>query len=439
MYHFDEPAPSIWHAARHAAPEASSPLAGDADCDVAVLGGGFTGLSAALHLARDHGLSVRVLEAGEPGWGASGRNGGFCCLYPAALTLPQLLRRFGEAATREFLRGQCEAIDLVRELARTERIDIEAQGDGICEVAHRPDRFAELVDCARTLGARFGIPARSIGREEFAATMHDSSEQFGALHVGAGFGLNPLALVSGLAAAATRHGAHCHPSSEVVDWRRESAGHRLLTRRGSVRCRRVIVATNGYTPERLVPGLRGRMLPVISNIVVTRALEPAELAAQRWQTETPCSSTRRLLFYYRLLRDRRLLFGARGDTTGSPRAAERMRAWLARRLGELFPAWREVPLTHYWRGFVCMNADGTPAVGALDEPATVFYGFGYHGNGVAAAPWTGRLLARLAAGSATLQHVPEVMRGPAPRLPLPGLRLWYLRAALARFRWQDSR
>jgi glycine/D-amino acid oxidase-like deaminating enzyme len=206
-----------------------------------------------------------------------------------------------------------------------------------------------------------------------------------------------------------------------------------------VRADRVIVATNGYTPEGLIPGLAGRNVPVISNIVTTRPLTDAELAAQRWQTEAPCSNTRRMLFYYRLLADRRFLFGARGDTTGTPADATRMRAWITRRLGEVFPAWREVPITHYWRGFVSMNARGTPMVGALDETRRLLYGLAFHGSGVAAAPWTGRLLARIAAGAAGLESIPVVMRGPAPRLPFAALRLWYLRAALAWFRVEDRR
>jgi glycine/D-amino acid oxidase-like deaminating enzyme len=105
----------------------------------------------------------------------------------------------------------------------------------------------------------------------------------------------------------------------------------------------------------------------------------------------------------------------------------------------VFPAWAGIPITHYWRGFVCMTARGTPTVGALDEAGRVLYALAYHGNGVAAAPWTGRLLARITAGAARLEDVPLVMQGSAARLPLPGLRLWYLRAALAWFHIEDSR
>jgi len=439
MYDFEAPAASVWGGLATVSP-LMPPLDGDVSCDVAVIGAGYTGLSAALHLARDHALQVRVLDAGDAGWGASGRNGGFCCLYPSSLGLTQLCRRYGVDATREFLHSQLQAIELIEELAAAEQIDLQRQGSGVYEVAHMPSRLFELADYGQHLQSGFGIASRLIDPHEFGATVHRSSEQFGALHVEAGFGLNPLAFAQGLARAAMRHGAICHGRSEVIEWRREPDGrHRLLSARGSVLCERVIVATNGYTPEGLIPGLRGRLIPVVSNIITTRPLAETELAAQGWQTETPCSNTRRLLFYYRLLPDRRLLFGARGDTTGTPADGARMRAWMTHRLGEVFPAWRDVSISHYWRGFICMSRNGTPAIGALDEAGTILYGLAFHGNGVAAAPWTGRMLARVAAGAASVSAIPQIMRGPAPRIPLPGLRLWYLRAALACFGWSDRR
>jgi glycine/D-amino acid oxidase-like deaminating enzyme len=439
MYHFATPAPCCWQEMCAPLDVPAAPLAADLDCDVAIIGGGFTGLSAALHLVRDHGLSACVLEAGEPAWGASGRNGGFCSLYPSTLSVAKMDQRFGAQATDAFVASQREAIEFVADLASSEGIEFSRQGDGVYEVAHRPSRYAGFRAEAELYSRRFGIPSRAVPREEFAATVYDSTEQFGGLHTGLGFGLNPLAFARGLARAAVRRGARLHAHSEVLDWRAEGSHQRLLTAGGSVRAPRVIVATNGYTPEGLVPGVAGRNVPVISNIVTTRPLTDAELAAQRWQTEAPCSNTRRMLFYYRLLADRRFLFGARGDTTGSPADATRMRAWITRRLGEVFPAWREVPVTHYWRGFVCMNARGTPMVGALDEANRLLYGLAFHGSGVAAAPWTGRLLARIAAGAAGLDSIPAVMRGPAPRLPFAALRLWYLRAALAWFRVEDRR
>lgn len=408
----------------------------DETCDVAIIGGGYTGLSCAYHLARDFGADVRVLEAGPLGWGASGRNGGFCTLPPSGLSLDGLIARYGEVEAKRFIASQVEAVALVRDLARDENIDMAPQGEGTLHVAHAPSRFAELAHERDLLTGTFGIAARLLPREEVAETHYDSTEQFGALHNPVGFGLHPLRFARGLAEAAARAGARLHGNSEVLEWEREGALHRLVTSSGTVRARRVVIATNGFTRETLHPIARD-LIPVMSNIVVTRPLTADELAAQNWRTEIPCANTRRLLFYYRMLPDRRFLFGARGDLTGKPEDGAKMRRYMQRRLAEVFPAWAHVPATHYWRGFVCMTAGLTPSIGHFPDDDSVFFALGYHGDGVSAAPWSGRMIAQLIGGKADLADIPAAFRGSPRHIPFPSLRRWYLRAALGYYRLTD--
>ena len=380
-----------------------------------------------------------MLEAGPIGWGASGRNGGFCCLAATKLTIAGMIDRFGLEETKRFYRSQLDGIDLVRSLGQDEGIDFEASGDGNFTVAHKPSRFQALEQEAEALRGLFGIETKLYGQEAFGEVGYDSREQFGALHVAAGFGLNPLEFALGLGRAAARRGAVLHPRSRVLAWTKEGGDHVLATTGGRLRARQVIVATNGFTPEDLHPAFGRRLLPVISNILTTRPLSAAELAAQSWNTDCPVCNTRELLFYFRLLPDKRFLFGARGDLTGRPEHGERMGRWLVRRLGQVFPAWREVPVEHFWRGLVCMTRKLAPSIGRLADDPTVWYALGYHGNGVNTAPWAGRLLARLIAGQARLEaDVPAVYAGLPAVFPLAGLRLWVLQGAQADYRIQDE-
>lgn len=432
------PTPSYWEAtAPESRPQAQA-VDGDVAADVAVIGGGLTGLSCALHLARDHAIRAHVLEAGPIGWGASSRAGGFVCLGAVKLGFGDCVSRFGEDGTRALWRAQVDAMDLVSDLAQAEAIDLWRQGDGQYEVAHKPARMADLARERDGLARYAGLTAELLSAEAFREVGHGGTEVFGALHVPKGFGVHPLRWTWGLADAAARHGAVLHGHSPVVDWRREDGRHRLVTPTGSVLARHVVVATNGYTPDGLLADLDGRPLPMLSNILVTRPLDDGERAAVPWHTQTPVANTRIRLFYYRLLADGRLLFGARGDTTGRPEDGARVLRWMRRRLGDLFPPLRGIAVDFAWRGLVCLLPKRSPAIGRSAADPSVVYGLGYHGNGMAMAPWTGRTLARLLAGAgAEATLVPAALRGAGPAVPWPAGRLWWIRAALAWYALKD--
>lgn len=404
--------------------------------DVAIIGGGYTGLSSAYHLAKYHNIQSHVLESGPIGWGASGRNGGFCAPFPTMLGFKDLTRRYGDDETRLFVKSQVEAVECVRNIAQDENYSIDVQGDGLWCAAHSSRAFQALQAEASGYES-FGIKTKIVNSDEFGAQVHTSTEQFGGLWNEAGFGLHPMKAARGLALAAQNAGAKLHEKCSVTAWQKQGQVHILETPKGVIRAKSVIIATNGFTPEGLKPPLTRHLIPLLSNIIVTRPLSNDELAAQNWQTETPIYNTRNLLFYYRMLPGNRFLFGGRGDITGTPQAGERMKALLTRRLGEVFPAWKSAEITHFWRGLVCMARDMTPAMGRLPDDPSVLFALAYHGDGVAASHGAGQLLADILAGKKTETDIPQPMRGPPQNLPIPRLKRWYLRASLGYYAFQD--
>jgi len=413
------------------------PLDGAAEADVAVVGAGYTGLSTALEAASRFGASVTVLEAGQPGWGASGRNGGFCCLGGTKLSPAAIERAHGADVADAVHRFQRGAVDCVAELLERHGIDAERTGEGEVCLAHRPAAMAGLAAGAEALSARFGLAAEVLGRDALAERGLGPAGFAGGVLTRCGFGLHPLKYALGLADAATRAGVAIHGESPVIAIRREGAGWRLATPRGSLRAARVIVATNGYSSEDVPGALAGRILPVFSSILVTRPLTDAERSTQGWQNPTPAYDSRHLLHYFRLLPDGRFLFGARGGLSAGARAQARIHATARRDFEALFPRWRHVDTPRHWSGLIALTHRLMPWTGAAPGAPGLYVALGYHGNGVAAGSLAGRLVARLAHGGA-VPELPAPFRVPPPRYPLPGLRRLSVRLAYLGFALADG-
>lgn len=440
LYEFGRAEPSYWEAGAGQPVRAYPAMDTDSSCDVAIIGGGYTGLSTAYHLARNPGVNVRVLEAGHIGWGASGRNAGFCSLGGCKLGIAAAVRRYGLDAVRHYWRSQVEAIELVRNLVSTEGIEAEIVGDEELDVACSKRSFAELRAHALNQYSLLGLDTSVVSPAEFRERYFDSPQQHGAIRIRPTFGLNPLRLLHGLAAAAAARGAKVHGNSEVLAWQKNASGHLLSTAGGTLRARTVVMAANGFMPEHLHASFRGRPMPMISAIVVTRPLSEAELQSHRWQSHAPMITARQLLNYFRLLPDRRLLFGGRGHSSGSTAGAAANYALLTAQMRALCPGWADVAIDYRWHGLVCFTRRLTPSIGRLSDDPSVYFAFGYHGNGVNTAVWAGRELAGWIASPGSGPEpsgIPVMMRGLSGRFPFAAVRLWYLRARLAMLRAAD--
>lgn len=442
MYRFDEPQQSYWEATAERSDLQANPLARNDSCEVAIIGGGYTGLSAAYHLAKHHNIEARVAEAGHFGWGASGRNGGFCGIGGCSLSTKRQLKKYGQENVRAFYQAQVDAVELVRQIIQDEDIDAQIVGDAELEVAHSKKAFAVVKQNAEFQSRLLGLDADVVSAEQFRREYFDSTEQFGAGRLRPTFGLHPLRYLLGLARATENQGAILHRDSEILAWRKDGSEHVLSTRNGSLRSRYVIMATNGYMPEDINLAFRARPLPMISAIVVTRSLTGAELAAHHWRTITPAINSRKLMNYFRLLPDNRFLFGGRGSSSGSDAAADQTYDRTVAGFRQLWPEWSDVQIDYRWHGLVCFTRRQTPSIGRLADDPSVFFGFGFHGNGVNTATWTGKQIADWLATSsrddATAPvSLPVMVRDLSGRFPLPALRRHYLQARIALFRLDD--
>lgn len=437
-FHFDRAVDSFWEASADPLGIDTPPLAGNETCDIAVIGAGFTGLSAALELA-EQGVDVRLLEAGQVGWGASGRNGGFACMGSHKLSYSTMIRRYGLDASRQFYDTMRRSVALVRDNLQRYGIDAWATGDGEVTLAHLPSRVQELRDEQAYLKQTFGDETEFLSKDALKAQGLDGPGFYAGLKGSVGFGVHPLNYVRGLARAAAQAGARIHGRSRLVRWEELPDGHHLVTTGGALKAKQVIVATNGYTPEDVSPRHAGRIMPALSSIVVTRPLTADEREAQGWTSGLLAYDSRKLLHYFRVLPNGRFLFGGRGGTDASDRGDTAYRPLLTKAFNELFPAWRDVEITHYWRGFVCLSNDLVPYVGALDERKTVWTALAYHGNGVAMGSWCGRAVARLATKKAARDELSPVLTRRLSRFPLPAFRPLYLRGAYVWYGWEDSR
>lgn len=439
LYQFSKPQASYWEATAKDISVDAMPLSGDATCEVAIVGGGYTGLSTALHLARDHNIDVRVLDAGHIGWGASGRNGGFCCIGGVGVHRRDLVKMVGIEKAREYYQSQVEAVELVRQIGEAEGLDYRGHGTAELEVAHTAKAFERLREDYELSTRHLGLPADLIGADEFRERYFDSSEQHGALISRPAFGLHPLRYCLGLANAAARHGAALHERSEVEAWDKSDDGwHRISTAGGTLKARKVLFSTNGFMPESLRPEFYARTLPVISAIIVTSPLSVSQKAAHSWITEETAANSRRILNYFRLLPDDRFLFGGRGHSSGHVDGETETYARLEKLMKIIWPNWSDLAIDYKWHGLICLTGSLCPSIGRLDDDNSVYFAYGYHGNGVNTATLAGKKIAEWL-GTGQPPELPEIVMGMAKKFPLASLRLKYLRLAIAVSAWLDGR
>jgi glycine/D-amino acid oxidase-like deaminating enzyme len=401
--------------------------------DVAVIGAGFTGLSAARTLAK-RGAKVAVLESETIGWGASSRNGGMV-LTGMKLGVNQLISMYGRELTKRMYAASLATIDCVEQIVLEEGIACDFSRCGHLEVACKQKHFDDYARQAEVIAREFNHQLRVVQKNELSAEI-GSSIYYGGMVDEVSAGVNPARYVAGLGDAAIKAGAEIFEHTRVEGLQRESSqgetGWKVATSRGASWARDVFVATSGYTGK-VTPALQKKIIPIGSFIITTQIL-PEALAHELSPRNRMIYDSKNYLYYFRLTPDRRMLFGGRAaffpenDQT-IRRSAEILRCGMI----EVYPQLCDAKIEYVWGGTLDFAFDIMPHAGQLDG---MYYSVGYAGHGVAMATYQGQKMAELIAGDK-----PE---NPFVGIPFPGAPLglyngrpWFLPFAGVWYKFLD--
>ena len=414
-------------------PAADAPQPTPEAVDVAVIGAGFTGLSAARTLAQ-RGAKVAVLESETIGWGASSRNGGMV-LTGMKLGVNKLISMYGRERTQRMYAASLESLDCVEQIVREERISCDFARCGHLEVACKQRHFDDYAQQAEVIAREFNHALRVVQKHELSAEI-GSTIYYGGMVDEVSAGCNPARYVAGLARAAMMAGAqiceHARTESIVRDSRQGELGWKLETSRGPLWAHEVFVGTSGYT-GRATPALQKKLIPIGSFIITTEVL-PEALARELSPRNRMIYDSKNFLYYYRLTPDRRMLFGGRAAFFPETDQTVRQSAGILRRgMIDVYPQLSDAKIDYVWGGTLDFAFDIMPHAGQMDG---MYYAVGYAGHGVAMATYQGQKIAELMAGDK-----PE---NPFVGIPFPGAPLgmyngkpWFLPFAGAWYRFLD--
>ncbi len=374
-------------------PVPTPPLDSDRTVSVAIIGGGFAGLSTALHLA-EQGTEAIVLEAQEPGWGASGNNGGQ--LNPGLKLDPETVEAtFGADLGRRMIAFAYNTPVVTLDLIRRLGIACEARQNGTLRAAYHA-ASAAAVEATAEQCIRRGMPVSVLDRNAIREAT-GTDRYLLAMRDARGGDVHPLSYARGLARAALAAGAAIHAQTPATSLRREDGRWRIETPRAVVRAEKVLIATNGFTDD-LWSGLRRTIVPVFSSIAATEPL-PDDVARHIMPTRSVLYESGHITVYYRVDASNRLLMGGRGPMQWikDPSAV----AYLMRYAVRLWPALKGVRWTHGWNSRLAMTADHYPHVHEPGAGALVY--LGCNGRGVALATAMGQQLARRLIGGEAIE------------------------------------
>lgn len=381
---------SYYHASRNREVKLT-PLDGARRTDVCIIGGGYTGLSSALHLA-ERGYDVVLLEARKPGWGASGRNGGQLCSGQRKDQV-ELTRMVGADAARQLWELAEDAKNTARSLIARHGIECDLK-PGIAHADHKAAYAGESRAYVDFLRRQYDYQQIEYLEQDAMAELVGSDTYFGgSLDMGAGH-LHPLNYALGLAAAAQDAGAHLYEST-IVEGYTEGKPNRIVTNRGVVEADSIVLACNGYLGK-LEKRVSGKIMPINNFIVATEPLSAGQLATIN-PRDVAIADSRFVVNYYRLSADRRLLFG--GGENYRRNFPPDIASFVRKPMLQVYPQLADTRIDYAWGGTLAVTLNRMPHFGRLGQHNT-YFAQGYSGQGVAMATLAGKLIAAAIAGEA---------------------------------------
>ncbi|WP_421868555.1 NAD(P)/FAD-dependent oxidoreductase [Motiliproteus sp.] len=382
------------------------------EADICVIGAGFTGLSAALHLA-ERGYKVVVLESHRVGWGASGRNGGQVCVGQRQ-GQQELEKMLGDEHARRLWDLAEESVALVKQLIDQHQIQCDLK-PGILHTAHKPGYVSEMREEVEHLQRHYDYDAVEFVEQDELRQMLDTEYYYGGQLFKNAAHLHPLNYALGLADAATKAGATIYEQSAVLETQ-DGATSLLKTAEGSVRAKQVVLACNGYL-DKLEPRVAGKIMPINNFIIATEPLDE-ELAHKLIRDDVAVADSKFVINYYRLSADKRLLFG--GGENYRRSFPSDIKGFVRRYMLEVYPQLEDVRIDYGWGGTLAVTMNRMPHFGRVGN--NTYVAQGYSGHGVAMATLGGKLLAEALSG--TLERFDQFAKVPTPTFPGGTLLRW---------------
>ena len=387
--------------------------------DVAVIGSGYTGLTAALTLAK-RGVGVAVLEAETIGWGASSRNGGMV-LTGLKIPMQTAIKRYGREFARRLFQCSLDSIDTVEKICNEEGIDCGFARTGHLLAANKPKHYDLLAEEVEFMAKEFNHAVRLVLRNEQRGEI-GSDLYYGALVDEVSAGLNPAQYVAGLAGAAESAGATLHAGARVCKLERREGRFLVVTERGSLTAENVFVATNGYI-DSATPELHRKIMPIGSFIIATEPLSD-ELAHELSPHNRMIFDFKHFLNYFRLSEDNRMVFGGRAAFfPENERTVRRSAEILQREMVEVYPQLRDVEVEYAWGGTLGFAFDLMTHAGEIDG---MYYALGFAGHGVAMGTYLGKAVAQAMLDGTIKEHPFAAFPFPGAPLGLYNGKPWFL-------------